>query len=595
MASSTPCGQLLGQETELAVRFVPKGYSEHPGNKVIFDYLSRAVRTIVKTKPGKRNFIQDQFFVQNGGAIYYEHHPQDLKKGLIECATPECHSSHELVLYQRAHEELLNKAIPIAKKFMAREGIEGELSLIKNCCDYEGNTYGSQENYDSHLASGFSYFLMTSLLIAYIPLALVLKVIYLVCLIPFILFIFASKVLLEILSLMGSRRILSSIRDKVFEIGFIKKICEASLGHLNFEPDDSEEFLLKIEYTVFYPLFWLSYKPLIIIYNRFAFRDLQDQIHAHIVSRIIYTGAGSLLKDGRFIFSEKSQAINNYRRASIHRKDKPLFDCGNLIKEYELAIWELFLLRGSAWRQLLRKSQRLQIAFSDSNRAHIAEFLKVGVTSLLVKMANENYLRDAPRLKSPVSALQTITKDIGLNEKVLLTEEERMTALEIQEWYLAKAKEFLKEKTVAIENHEIVRIWEEVLHALKQNPEKLIGRIDWVTKKYLLQTGNDDFDYWNLKKIDLKYHELGTGYFDILQKEKMTLDLFTDSDVEKAIYEPSSPDRVKLRSRLISSIAFENKPVVISWRQARIGRWKPKVISLANYKQEGGDPPNLGY
>ena len=23
--------------------------------------------------------------------------------------------------------------------------------------------------------------------------------------------------------------------------------------------------------------------------------------------------------------------------------DKPLFDCGNLIKEYELAIWELFL------------------------------------------------------------------------------------------------------------------------------------------------------------------------------------------------------------------------------------------------------------
>ena len=30
-----------------------------------------------------------------------------------------------------------------------------------------------------------------------------------------------------------------------------------------------------------------------------------------------------------------------------------------------------------------------------------------------------------------------------------------------------------------------------------------------------------------LKKIDLKYHELGTGYFDQMQQEKMTLDIFS--------------------------------------------------------------------
>ena len=68
----------------------------------------------------------------------------------------------------------LIRALPIASKVMEAEGIEGELSLIKNCrITKAGNTYGSQESYDEiPLAKGKSYWSMVALLIAYVPVAL---------------------------------------------------------------------------------------------------------------------------------------------------------------------------------------------------------------------------------------------------------------------------------------------------------------------------------------------------------------------------------------------------------------------------------------
>lgn len=577
--------QLLGQETELAISFQSDD-DYHPGNKVIFDYMARAIRSIVKTKPGKRNFIQDQFFVQNGGAIYYEHHPQSLKRGLIECATPECKTASELVLYQRAQEALLQKAIPIAESLMSYDGIDGELKLLKNCRDFEGNTYGSQENYDSNLSEGFHWWAFVALNILYVPFALVFKVLYIFLLIPFIFFVFTLKFLAEFAQAMSSFLPFKSLWKVLESKKSFRDLLVNTGIFLSSDSDDSEESLLKIEYMLFYPLFWLSYKPLILIYNTFAFRRQREQIHSHVISRIVFTGAGSLVEEGRFILSEKSLAINCFLRRSIHRMDKPLFDCGNLIKEYELAIWSMFLLRFQAWKSIFRKQQRLQIAFSDSNRCHLAEFLKVGTSSLVVRMANAGFISEAPVLEDPISSLHAMTKDIELQGRYRLESGEAMSAIEIQRWYCDKAREFLDRYPSDMEDHEIVKVWDESLGLLESSPESLIGRIDWITKKHLLDSSGADLDFWARKKIDLKYHELGTGYFETLQKQGMTLDLFEESQIEEAVFEPSSPKRVKVRSRLIRSISLENVPMTISWGEAKLGRWKPKVLSLSSYRDE---------
>ncbi|SMF62044.1 proteasome accessory factor PafA2 family protein [Pseudobacteriovorax antillogorgiicola] len=575
---------LLGQETELAIRFQERN-GDHPGNKVIFDYMARAIKSIVKTKPGKRNFIQDQFFVQNGGAVYYEHHPQSLRRGLIESATPECHSAHELILYQRAQEALLIKALPMAQKMMSYDGYEGELSLLKNCRDYEGNTYGSQENYDSFVAEGWRWYMLIACLLAYVPFALVLKLVYLTLLVPFVMIIFTSKVFIELLLAISSLGPLEKVLNRIKAGSSWRTFLQSGILRFDFEAEDTEETLLKVEYSLFYPLFWISYKPLIMLYNQFAFGPQRQAIHSHVISRIIFTGAGSLIENDRFILSEKSLAINCFLRRSIHRNDKPLFDCGNLIKEYELALWELFLLRVHSWATLFKREQRLQIAFSDSNRCHFSEFLKVGSTSLVVRLANDGFLNDAPEFLEPIKALGEVSRDIDLKQTYPMKDGSTMNAIEIQQWYCQRAKEYLQTGPVNIEDHEVVRLWEQTLATLQRDPAALLGRVDWITKQYLLSTSGEELDYWGRKKIDLKYHELGDGYFEILQSRGLTLDLFSDEDVERAIYEPSSSRRAKVRSRLIKSIALENHPMTISWSQAKIGRWNPKVISLSDYRK----------
>lgn len=576
---------LHGQETEVAIRFDPQGGS-HPGNKVIFEYLTQALQKIVRTKPGKRNFIQDQFFVENGGAIYYEHHPQSLQKGLIEFATPECHSAHELVLYQRAQEALLCRALPIAQKMMSYDGIDGELSLIKNGRDYEGNTYGSQENYDSFIARGMTFYILCTLLIAYVPLAMALKLVYIALLVPFILTVFVLKVSLEFVSIFRMFPLIGKLHDQVLP----------RLGQYWYDKSDSsfkdsseqqEEFLLSIEYSMFYPLFWISYKPLILICKGFAFREQSRSIHAHIVSRMIYTGVGSLIENGVFVISEKATGINCITRRSIHRTDKPMIDSGNVIKEFELAVWDAFLFRFQSWSNILKKEQRLQISCSDSNRCQVAEFLKVATTSLIVRMSNDGFISDAPQLVDPIASLNMVGRDLDLKDKMLTRSGQSLSAIEIQRWYLNKSEQYLnQQKTVTLEDQETLRLWKQVLDCLEHAPQSLIGRIDWITKAQLIEQAGADLDYWGKKKIDIKYHELGSGYYEDMQAQGLSLDIFDSSEIEEAIHKPSSCLRAQMRSHLIKNVALDQYPMTISWSKARLGRWNRKVISLENYKND---------
>ena len=74
-----------------------------------------------------------------------------------------------------------------------------------------------------------------------------------------------------------------------------------------------------------------------------------------------------------------------------------------------------------------------------------------------------------------------------------------MTALQLQRLYLRACQQFLERRPDAPdEAHEVVAAWEEVLDALEQlqltgeAPQSLIGAVDWVTKKHLLEEAGRD-------------------------------------------------------------------------------------------------------
>ncbi len=73
----------------------------------------------------------------NGARYYVDHaHP--------ELSTPECANPLELVLYDKAGEEILRRSVASANKYLPAES---PVTVIKNNSDGKGNSYGCHENY----------------------------------------------------------------------------------------------------------------------------------------------------------------------------------------------------------------------------------------------------------------------------------------------------------------------------------------------------------------------------------------------------------------------------------------------------------------
>lgn len=73
----------------------------------------------------------------NGARYYVDHaHP--------EIATPECRTADEVVLYDRAAEEIIRRSMKSANEYLP-DG--AELIIYKNNSDGKGNSYGCHENY----------------------------------------------------------------------------------------------------------------------------------------------------------------------------------------------------------------------------------------------------------------------------------------------------------------------------------------------------------------------------------------------------------------------------------------------------------------
>jgi len=541
----------MGQETEYAIRFSPE--RTHPGNDRIYGFLARAIGHQVRTEPGLYPG-RPQIFLQNGGGFHYEYRPHRAADGLIEGATPECRGPGQLLLYQKAQEALLMKVIPAAETSLSERGFPGKLGLLKNCRDARGNVYGAQESFQVGVASGLSLVAYRLGLAALMPL-LALTVVFgwavtLVALV--VLAVAVAGGVIAALPPFRRRRWLERLMD------FEKNTVERRLGRMR-------------EVTT-----WPFFAGLWFVVRWCAFRNIRDSATAFFVSRALFSGAGSVEEDGRFALSEKGTAINTIVRLSMSPSERPIFDTGNLMRPAFAAAH----LHIEPLVRLFARKQRLQLGLADSSMLEEAEFLKMGTTALVVDMAEAGFLSGAPRLRDPVAALHTLVSDPAL-EAVVTTDQGELTALALQRFYLDKAKAFVRaSKATSLEASEVVKLWEEVLEALEERKmDELVGRLDWVTKRYLLEACGDEGDAAMLKTIDLRYHELGEGYAEEFAKTGNVHRLLAPSEVERAIEEPPEGTPAYTRGRFIRDRAPNLAPVRISWNSALIGgRIKGKVI-----------------
>ncbi len=518
--------------------------------------------------PGERTG-QDQLFVGNGGSLTYEFLPSAMDGGLLEAATPECRGPLQLLVYQRAQEALLERALPAAQRALAAKGHPGELGLLKNCRDAEGHVYGAQESLEACLASGPALWALRLAMLALLPPLVPLIVIFWIAMGTMMLVGLPVAVLYAVFA--GLRA--GSLSEEDEELA--DRASEEAIGRALRRWGRTAMW---VEIVLILPVA----VPWLLALRAFAFRRIRAGITTFLITRPILTGTGTLEADGAFGLSEKGPSIKRLCRLTGLPPDRAVFDFGNLIKPLIGVL--AFRLRGP--RSLWSGRQRLQLGLSSSNRADSAELIKVGVTALLVDAAEAGGLDDAPQLADPIGALHALITDPTLQTRLRLRDGRELTALELQRWYLDRATRWHRDHpTPAVDAVLILRVWRESLDGLEQDPTALSGRLDWVTKRELLAASKDRISAEARKKIDLRYHELGpAGYFSQLQANELTVRIVQPEAIEQAITTPPARSPAIQRARLLRELQDTDR-VRVAWDRIRIGRGlRAEVIPLDRFR-----------
>jgi proteasome accessory factor A len=201
--------------------------------------------------------------------------------------------------------------------------------------------------------------------------------------------------------------------------------------------------------------------------------------------------------------------------------------------------------------------QRLHVLFGESNMMEFAYALKVGTTSLVLRLIEEGKLRDVPRLGQPVDALRSISRDPTLRWACQLWTGETTSAIEVQRRYLDLCGAFANESG---ETDWVLSNWSDTLDQLERDPMALADRLDWVAKKkiiedYALSQGLE-LDHDTLHSIDLEYHNIDEdkGLFYALQQMGETVRVIDDLDATIAMTKPPENTRAKARAEIVRRI-----------------------------------------
>jgi proteasome accessory factor A len=302
------------------------------------------------------------------------------------------------------------------------------------------------------------------------------------------------------------------------------------------------------------------------------FGRIVTHVMPHFVSRQIFTGAGKVGSEsppaGRDIefqltqradfFEEEVGLETTLKRPIVNTRDEPHCDA--------------------------QKYRRLHVIVGDANMSEVANFLKVGTTSLVLSMIEDDWFARANRefsLQSPVSAMRRVSYDMDLTIPLELADGRTMTALEMQWEYLDLGRKYAEERGLdsvggTETGRDILRRWEHVLAGLESDPMSLAPQIDWVAKYRLINAYRDRHGLsWKdhkLAAMDLQYHDVNPQRS---LHARLGMETILDpASIETAVSEPPETTRAYFRGKCLqkwgSSIAAAN--------------WDSLVFDL------GGDP-----
>jgi proteasome accessory factor A len=290
-----------------------------------------------------------------------------------------------------------------------------------------------------------------------------------------------------------------------------------------------------------------------------------------LVSRQIFAGAGKVLQTARgavYCISQRAEHIwegvssaTTRSRPIINTRDEPHADA--------------------------ERFRRLHVIVGDSNMSEYATFLKVGTTSILLAMLEDQgtVLRDLT-LENPIRAIREISHDITCQRRVRLANGREMRALDIQTEYLERALRFRDRHGLSPEEDRALDMWEHCLKGLESDPFSLWRECDWVAKHRLVEEVRKRHDvplsHPKVAMVDLMYHDVdrSRGLFYKLQARDQMDRVANDADIATAMTQPPQTTRARLRGAFVKRAKERRRDFTVDWVHLKLNDQAQRTVLL---------------
>jgi proteasome accessory factor A len=289
------------------------------------------------------------------------------------------------------------------------------------------------------------------------------------------------------------------------------------------------------------------------------------------VSRQIYSGAGKVLQTARgamFCLSQRAEHIwegvssaTTRSRPIINTRDEPHADA--------------------------ERFRRLHVIVGDSNMSEYATFLKVGATSILLRMLEDPsvVIRDLT-LEDPIRAIREISHDVTCRREVRLANGRELSALDIQREYLDRAMRYYERRGLPPLEERALSMWQHCMEQIEKDPLGLDRECDWVVKYRLVEAYRArhqlPLGHPRIALLDLQYHDVdrNRGIFYMLQAKGRVDRVTTDEAIEKAMDQPPATTRARLRGEFIRKAKEKRRDFTVDWVHLKLNDQTQRTVLL---------------
>jgi proteasome accessory factor A len=230
--------------------------------------------------------------------------------------------------------------------------------------------------------------------------------------------------------------------------------------------------------------------------------------------------------------------------------------------------------------------RRLHVIVGDSNMSETTTLLKVATCDLVLRMIEEGVVMRDLTMENPIRAIREISHDTTGRRKVRLANGREASALDIQQEYLNRARDFVDRRE--LETPLIARVldlWERTLKAVESEDFGLVEReIDWVIKwklidRYRSQQGLP-LSHPRIAQLDLAYHDIhrGRGLYYLLEKRGAVARVTDDLRVFEAKSVPPQTTRARLRGEFIKRAQERRRDFTVDWVHLKLNDQAQRTV-----------------